>query len=228
MDLKIQTLKCISIFSALDEQDISEIASVTEMKSYKKNRVIFNQGDTGNVLFILMSGLVKIFLTDKDGKENILKVIYKNDFFGEMSLLDGHFRSATIIALENSEALLIDREDLFQLIQRIPLIGYNMMVVLSRRLRAANNEIASLNFLDSNGKVARVLLGFATNRGKQESGNIVIDLPISRQEMAEMAGVSRETFSRILNKFKATGCIKVKGKKIIVINQEILKEKAIV
>ncbi|MGR3319947.1 MAG: Crp/Fnr family transcriptional regulator [Candidatus Anammoxibacter sp.] len=228
MDARIQTLKCISIFSALDEQDIAKIATVTDMKSYKKNRVIFNQGDTGNVLFILMSGLVKIFLTDKDGKENILKVIYKNDFFGEMSLLDGQFRSATIIALENSQALLIYREDLFKLIQRIPLIGYNMMVVLSRRLRAANDEIASLNFLDSHGKVARVLLAFITNRGKHKNGKVVIDLPISRQEMAEMAGVSRETFSRILNKFKVMGCLEVKGKQIIIINQETLKEKAII
>ena len=228
MDLKIQTLKHISIFSALDEQDIAGIASVTEIKSYKKNRVIFNQGDTGNVLFILISGLVKIFLTDKDGKENILKVIYKDDFFGEMSLLDSNFRSATIIALENSKALLIYREDLFKLIQSYPLIGYNMMVALSRRLRATNNDIASLNFLDSYGKVARVLLGFVTKRGKQESGNIVIDLPISRQEMAEMAGVSRETFSRILKKFKEMRCLNVKGKKIIIINQEILKEKTIV
>ncbi|MGR3179576.1 MAG: Crp/Fnr family transcriptional regulator [Candidatus Anammoxibacter sp.] len=228
MDVKIQTLKQISIFSALDEQDIAGIASVTEIRSYKKNRVIFNQGDTGNVLFILISGLVKIFLTDKDGKENILKVIYEDDFFGEMSLLDGNFRSATIIALENSKALLIYREDLFKLIQSYPLIGYNMMVALSRRLRATNNDIASLNFLNSYGKVARVLLGFVTKRGKQESGNIVIDLPISRQEMAEMAGVSRETFSRILKKYKEMGCLKVKGKTIIITNQEILKEKTIV
>lgn len=226
MDSNIQALKKVTIFSMLDEQDLIKIASVAVERSYQKNRVIFSEGDIGNVLFILLSGMVKIFVNDKTGREVILKIMDENDFFGEMSILDGNYRSATIVALKGSKALLISKDDLVSLIRHHPSIAFNIMAALSRRLRKADDKIASLSFLDAYGKVAKVLLEFAAVIGKQDGDHIVIDIPVSRREMAETAGVARETFARILSKYVSKGCLEIKGKKIVILDHETLKKKA--
>lgn len=228
MDFKILALKKMPIFTTLDDKDLTRIASVAYMKSYKKNRVIFSQGDTGNTLFFLMAGIVKVFLSDKNGRESIIKIIYENDFFGEMALLDNNIRTATIAALKDSKVLFIYKEDLFNLINCYPVVAYNIMGTLSKRLRKADTKIATLGFLDAYGKVSQVLLDLIANSLKSENKHNIIDSPISRQEMAEMAGVSRETFSRILNKFVSAGYVKLKGRKIIIFNQEILEYKTII
>ena len=228
MNFKILGLKKIPIFTTLDNNDLKKIASVAYMKSYKKNRVIFSQGDTGNILFFLMTGIVKVFLTDNNGRECIIKIIYEKDFFGEMALLDNDIRSASIVALKDSKVLFIYKEDLFNLINCYPIISYNLMDTLSNRLRKADAKIATLGFLDAYGKVSQVLLDLIANNVKLENKYHIIDSPISRQEMAEMAGVSRETFSRILNKFVSAGYVKLEGKKIIIFNQEILEDKTII
>lgn len=114
---KIENLKSVTLFSSLDEDDIKEIAFYCKKKSYRKNEVIFHQEDESNHLVILTAGQVKISLIDKNGKEAILKMVYQNDYFGEMSLLDGNFRSATITSIENSKALLISRDDFLKLLR---------------------------------------------------------------------------------------------------------------
>lgn len=219
----IQVLKNVSLFSSLGNREIKTIASFVTEKSYKKNQVIFHQGDHGNVLFILKSGLAKISLMDKSGKEAILKMIYENEFFGEMSLLDGFFRSATVTATEDSKALLIYREDFLHFIKKHHTIVLEMLVALSRRLRKTDGKIASLTFFDSYGKVARVLLDFMEIHGNGNRGKISFSLPCSRQEMADMVGISRETVTRILNEFQVRGCLKMDGRKIIILDEAVLR-----
>lgn len=213
-------IKNVPLFSQLDESNIEGIASVASMRFYEKNRSIFNEGEDGNILFILKSGVVKIFVTNEDGRKTIIKVLNKNDFFGEMSLLDGGYRSATIVAAEDCMAVLIFRDDLISIFRRYPSIILNMLSSLSVRLRKTNDKIADLTFLDASGKVARVLIDFIPSLGKHDnnSGQIIIDLPFSRQEIAEMAGVSRETLTRVLNKFQEKSYIKVDGKRIEIVD----------
>ncbi|MEE8484232.1 MAG: Crp/Fnr family transcriptional regulator, partial [Nitrospinota bacterium] len=153
-------LRQIPLFASLDDVALKNLSKISSYKVYKKNEVIFHLGDEGSTLFILNSGSVKIFLNDDKGKEMILKILYKGDFFGEMSLLDGQFRSANVMSVEPSKALIIQREDFLRLIESNPEIALNTMISLSRRLRKIDEKVASLAFLDSYGKVARFLLDF--------------------------------------------------------------------
>lgn len=220
----LKTLKNITLFSALAEDQLQEIASIISEKGYRKNEVVFHQGDPGSVLFIIQSGAVKISLMDDQGKEVILKMLYENDFFGEMSLLDGNFRSATITALEDTVALKINREDFVRLIQRFPSLALNMLVAMSRRMRKADEKIASLTFSDSYGKAARVLLELLEKeKGAGKKASEPLELSFSRQEMANMAGISRETFTRILHEFQVRGCLRVERKKIVIQDESILR-----
>lgn len=223
MNSKVRTLNNISIFSSLDEAKIGEIDALSIPRSYKKNEVIFHQGDEGTALFVLVSGSVKVSIVDDKGKEMILKILFGNDFFGEISLLDGQCRDTKITSLENSKALLIHRKYFINLMRECPGISLDMLTEMSQRLRNTNNRVASLRFFDAYGKTADALLNMLSDKVKEESGHIIIDSPLTRQEMADMAGLSRESFTRMLREFQTRGCLRVERKRIIILDEAVLK-----
>lgn len=217
-------LKQVSIFSSLENEYLEEIARITKKKSFHKNEVIFAQGDPGDTLFIMTAGAVKVSLIDSNGKETTLNILYEHDFFGEMALLDGHLRSATATALEPVTALTIRREDFIRCIKANPLAILNIMIDLCCRLRKTSEQVASLTFLGSSGKVAKILLDLALNEGQRKNGSIVLNLRFGRQELANMVALSRETLTRALYEFQNMGCLQVKGKQITIHNEGRLKE----
>ncbi|MFQ5673023.1 MAG: Crp/Fnr family transcriptional regulator [Nitrospinales bacterium] len=220
-------LKQVSIFSSLEDKHLEEISTISQKKSFKKHEVIFTQGDPGDTLFVLISGAAKISLIGADGKETTLSILYANDFFGEMSLLDGHYRSATVTALEPVKALTISRNDFIRLIKKYPTIILEITISLCRRLRKTSEQVARLTFSDASGKVAHVLLELATSEGKRENASIVLNLRFGRQELANLTALSRETLTRVLYDLQARGYLKLEGKKVTILNESLLKEEII-
>lgn len=227
MDQKIDTLRQVSIFHSMSEPHLKELARISVEKSYRANQVIFHQNDQGNILFILKTGAAKISVTDHEGKEVIFKMVYEKEFFGEMSLLDGFFRSATVTALKDSTALLIYRDAFIELIRENHSVVLDMLTVLCRRLRKTDEAITSLSFHDAYGKVAKVLLDLAESQGKHDRNTVVLDLNMSRTELSSMAGVARETFTRILNEFEIRGCLRMEKKRIVILDYAVLKRETL-
>jgi len=219
---KVELLRNIPIFSSLSEEHSEELASIAVEKAYRKNQVIFDQGDPGSSLIILKSGLVKISLVDSNDHEFIIKTLGENDFFGEMSLLDGGRRSASAIAVEDTRVLIVYRDDFVRLIKKNPSVALHLLTALTQRLRMTTDNITNLTFFDAYGKVARCLLDLAEKNGRKEAEGIVLDIKLSRQELANMAGLTRETFARILKEFQVRGCLKTRGKQIIILDKKVL------
>src|SRR5262245_4486893 len=146
MTTYVDCLKNVPLFSELDDEELQQLASVVREHHYKKHTTIVHVDDPGGALYILKNGLVKITLEDQHGYEMILRILYPTDFFGEMSLLDGMPRSATVIAQEPSEVLTISREHFLSIIEHAPRILLKMAAVLSKRLRQTNELIHSLAF----------------------------------------------------------------------------------
>jgi CRP/FNR family cyclic AMP-dependent transcriptional regulator len=228
MVAKIQSLKNVPIFSSLSEPHLEELSEIALEKTYRKNQVIFDQGDPGNSLIVIKSGLVKISLVDSNNHEFIIKTFSVNDFFGEMSLLDGGARSATATAVEDTHVLIIFRQNFISLIQKTPAMALGMLTELSDRLRVTTENIANLTFFDAYGKVAQCLLSLADKLGKREEDGVTMQLTLSRQELANMSGLSRETFARILKEFQVRGCLKVQGKKIVILDEKVMRREIIV
>lgn len=228
MVAKIQSLKSIPIFSSLSEVYLEELSEIMLEKTYRKNQVIFDQGDPGSSLIVIKSGLVKISLVDSNNHEFIIKTFSVHDFFGEMSLLDGGSRSATATAVEDTQALIIFRENFISLIQKTPSMALGMLTELSNRLRTTTENISNLTFFDAYGKVAQCLLDLADKVGKREEEGVAIQLTLSRQELANMSGLSRETFARILKEFQVRGCLKVQGKKITILNEKVMRREIVI
>ena len=207
----VDFLRKVALFSELDDAQLEQLAGVVREQHYKKNTTLFHIDDPGNALFILKNGLVKITIENQSGREIILRMLYPTDFFGEMSLIDDMPRSATVSTLEPSDAMLIYRDSFINLIEKNPKILLNMTVVLSRRLRRVNELIRSLAFHDVYGKVARVLLNLAREKGRVTDDGTVIDLRLTQQELAELAGMSRETMTRTLRDFQQAGCVRIES-----------------
>jgi CRP/FNR family transcriptional regulator/CRP/FNR family cyclic AMP-dependent transcriptional regulator len=213
----------VSLFAELDESELHQLAGVVREQHYRKSVTICHINDPGTALFILKNGLVKVTIEDQSGREIILRILYPTDVFGEMSLIDGMPRSATVTTEEPSDALIIYRDQFIGLIEKTPKILLDMAAVLSRRLRKVNELVRSLAFYDVYGKVARVLLNLATERGRATERGTVIDLRLTQQELAELAGMSRETMTRTLRDFQQAGCVRIDAGIITILEIDMLQ-----
>jgi len=213
----------VPIFSDLPEDTIEQIAQVGIRKSFKKESIILMEEDESGSLFIIAKGKVKVTRTSSDGREVILNILSDSDIFGEMSLIDGLTRSATVIALEPSELFIIQRNQFLEFLKEHPEISIAVMQELSKRLRSADMQIKSLSLKDAEGKVATVIVQLANDQGRIRQGAVEIEKLPLQQDLANMAGTSRETISRTLHTFAKKGLIELEGSKLRIFEFEKFK-----
>jgi CRP/FNR family transcriptional regulator, cyclic AMP receptor protein len=146
-----------------------------------------------------------------------------SDYFGEMSVIDGEPRSASVYAVESTELLVLRREELLAQLETNPRLALSMLVEFSRRLRAADTRITSLALLGVYGRVANTITELAHNRGKRVGNMIVIENRPTQQEIADMSGTTRETVSRVLSKLQRSGTLIVERDKIVILRMDELK-----
>ncbi|MGD8778551.1 MAG: Crp/Fnr family transcriptional regulator [Ignavibacteria bacterium] len=214
----------VPIFSELPSEAVEKIANTGSRKFYKKDNVVLMEDDTGSALFVIINGKVKVSRTSNDGKEVILTILNESDFFGEMAILDGLQRSATVTALEDSELFIIQRNDFLDLLKQYPEIAISLLYELTKRLRAADMKIKALSLKDAEGKVATVILQIADDVGMIKKGIVEIEKLPLQQDLANMAGTSRETISRTLHTFAKKGLVELDGSKLRILNYEKFKE----
>jgi CRP/FNR family cyclic AMP-dependent transcriptional regulator len=207
-------LENVPIFADLEEPDLKKIEKLGLRKKYKKGNIVVLEKEMGAALFVIISGKVKIVRTDEDGREVILSIFGPGEFFGEMSLLDGLARSASVVALAKAELFMIHRRDFLKLVNEHPQVAISLLGELTTRLRKADTQIKSLSLKDASGRVANVILMLADDIGVFRKGKVEIDeLPL-QQDMANMAGTSRETVSRMLHQFIREGHVQLEGNKL--------------
>jgi CRP-like cAMP-binding protein len=214
----------VPIFSDLPQETLEKISKIGTNRTYKKDSVILMEEDAGSALFVIVRGKVKISRTSNDGREVILTYLTDSDFFGEMAILDGMTRSATVIASEDSELFIIQRDDFLNLLKDHPEVSIALLQELTKRLRAADMKIKSLSLKDAEGKVATVLLQLADDIGVIKQGIVEIEKLPLQQDLANMAGTSRETISRTLHSFAKKGLVELDGSKLKIMNYEQFKE----
>lgn len=216
-------LSFVPIFSELPNETLEKIEKIGTRKNYKKNDVILMEEESGTALFVIITGKVKVARSSSDGREVILTILSNSDFFGEMAILDGLTRSATVVAIGETELFLLQRNDFMNLLREHPEISITLLQELTRRLRAADMKIKALSLKDAEGKVATVILQLADDVGKIKQGRVEIDKLPLQQDLANMAGTSRETISRTLHSFAKKGLIELEGSKLRILDYEKFK-----
>ncbi len=214
----------VPIFSDLDKETLEKVLKSGMLQSYKKNSVVLSEEEAGSALFVIVEGKLKVSRSSGDEKEVILAMLNESDFFGEMSLLDGDARSATVTAIEDSKLFVIQRTEFLDLLMKYPEVSITLLTELTKRFRASSAKIKALSLKDAEGKVATVLLQLADDIGKIRQGIVEIDHLPYQQELANMAGTSRETISRTLHSFAKKGLIELDGSRLRIIDYEKFKE----
>ncbi len=227
----IELLKGVDLFSALETGQLEQLAALVIRKTYVRDEtIILEDDDSVQALFLIASGEVKVYVSGSDGRETILSLLSKGDFFGEMSLIDGEPRSASVKAVTDADLLILRREHFIKQVQKTPELAMGLLVEMSKRIRKANRQISSLAMLTVYGRVAATILNLMQERGVRvhaEGGNMVtvIRNRPTQQQLAEMSGTTRETVSRVLSSLAKKGTISLVGKDLVIHEvEELLKE----
>jgi CRP/FNR family transcriptional regulator, cyclic AMP receptor protein len=217
-------LKYVPIFADLDADTLDSISKLGNKRSFYKDNVILLEQESGSALFVIAKGKVKVSRVSEDGREIILTILSESDFFGEMAILDGLSRSANVTAMEDSELFIIQRSEFIALLYKRPEVSIALLLELTKRLRAADVKIKSLSLKDAEGKVASVILQLADDMGKIKQGNVEVERLPLQQDLANMAGTSRETISRTLHSFVKKKLIELEGSRLRILDYSKFKD----
>ncbi len=221
---KTDHLRNVPIFTDLSDSDLTKISTKMVSREYEKGQIILLEESMGETFFIITRGTVKVTRLSDDGREVILAMLGESDFFGEMSLLDGEGRSANIVANENAEVMTLSRRDFLECLESYPKIAIALLEELAVRLRKSDQQIESLSLSDSEQRIGITLIRLAEERGTIKRGNVIVhNLPF-QQDIANMAGTSRETVSRTLKLLEDKKLVKRDGSDITIYNFSAFRE----
>jgi CRP/FNR family transcriptional regulator, cyclic AMP receptor protein len=211
-----ELLRTVPIFAELDDFAIASLARLSQKRRCAKDSPVFFENEQGDFFFMILEGRIKVTILGDDGREVILSMLSPGDFFGEMALLDNEPRSATAIAVEDTELLSLHRTDFQAVIADNRDIMSALIRILSARLRRANHQISTLALLDVYGRVARVLIDMAREEGRRLRDGRIAFRRATHQEIANRIGTTRETVTRMLKDLERQGHIRVEGREMIV------------
>jgi CRP/FNR family transcriptional regulator/CRP/FNR family cyclic AMP-dependent transcriptional regulator len=214
----------LPLFAALGRAPREAIAQVSELQKASRGEILIREDEIATRgFFVLLEGSARVAITGAEGREAVLAFLEEGDFFGEMSLLDGDPRSATVRAATDVRLLLLRRPAFLDLLRRFPEIAIGLLTELSGRLRNANRKISALALSPVYARVSGALLQLADLRGFRVRGLIVIHDRPTQQEIADMANTSRETVSRVLSQMQKEGIVSVEGRDLVLNSEEKLR-----
>ena len=213
-------LKAVPLFASFPEDQLRMLTTVVTRKSAPRSTTIMAGGDPTDHLYIVLSGRLKVMMSDAEGKEVILSILGPGEIFGEMGLIDDEPRSATVVTIEPCELLSLAKRDFKKSLAENFEMSMAVMRGLVRRLREADRKIGSLALLDVYGRVARLLLDMSEN----VDGEKVVTKRLPKQDIAKMIGASREMVSRVMKDLQTGGYIEMRGSTIVLRDTIMLPE----
>jgi len=209
-------IKRTQLFSSLTDPELDELINKMIVKQFKKNETILYEEDTNEYMYIILLGKVKVVRTTEDGKEIILAMHQSGSFFGEMSLIDGKTAPASVIATEDSLISIISKVDFSTIISSQSKITKNLLQILCDRLRKAYDTIQLLNFNNAAQRTKMLFLMLADEYGEKSPEGVILNVKLTHQDISDMTGLTRETVTRVIDKF-------VKSKEITILKDKYIR-----
>lgn len=215
----------VPMFENLDCDELVAIVNKIKHKSFEKGELIFREGNISDVLYFVNTGRIKIYKYTKDGKEQILHILSEGDFFGELNLLKSTIYTFNAKAIDKTNVCILTKQEFKNIMIQNPEISIKLLESVGDRLSEAENLAQNLATNDIDSRMAYLLLDLTEKYGMSNDEYLSVKLPLSREEMANYIGVTRETISRKLKKFEDEGLIKLVGtKKIMILDKEKLED----
>lgn len=208
---EIEALRRVPLFAALPPEQVALLANYCVTRQYPKGMMVLAEGAEADSLYFLLSGSVKVTMSDTEGEEVILAILKQGDFFGEMAIIDEHPRSANIVTLEPCEMVVMEKNEFLKGLSNNFDLTLQIMRGLSKRLREADKRIESLALVNVYGRVAQMLVEVSEVVG----GMRMVNKKLTRQDIARMVGASREMVSRVLHDLAEGDYIRMDGRRIM-------------
>lgn len=215
---KIKLFQSVPLFADMSQNSLKMITNKVVQRSYMKGGMIFMEEDKGESFFLIANGIVKVTRVNDRGQEVILAILGEGDFFGEMALLDGEGRSANIVAVEDTTALVLSRVDFLDILKQYPIIAIHLLQELTQRLRTSDQQIESLSLSAAEQRISLTLNRLEEEMGTIKNGIVTLHHIPYQQDIANMAGTSRETVSRTLKKLEKSGVIRRESKTLYILD----------
>ena len=200
----------LALFRDLTAAQLQELAPLLHRKAFAAGATLMTAEQAGEVVYFILSGTVKVYAEHEDGSEVILSILGRGEIVGEMSALDQPMRSASVVTLENTVALWMDRATFHRCLLTMPRLAYNLAYVLSARLRMADEQIRALACLEVENRIARQLIAFADRYGQsQPNGDTHIPIRLTQGDIAALIGASREHINKVIVAYKERGYLSV-------------------
>lgn len=221
---KLWYLRRCDLFHGLNKEAMDKVMAVARDRIVPKKEVILTPDSYGDKMFILKKVRVRVFKLSVDGKRITLAILKDGDIFGALSVIKGGTSGAYAETLDDSYICTIQQKDLSAIIKNMPELAISLIEKINQRLKEAEDRIADLVFRDVPGRIASILLKLSEQFGKKDVKGTQISIKLTHQELADMAGASRETVTTILNEFKEDGLVSIDEKYIIITDEKALKQ----
>ena len=219
-------LRRAPLFEALDEEDTRALrAGVTDVELGRGER-LFDEGDDGDQLYVVIDGKIKLTRASVDGRENLISLIGPGEMFGELSLFDPRPRTMSASAVTDVRMAALAHDYLRSWLSGHPDVALHLLAALARRLRRTNEVMSDLVFTDVPGRVAKALLDLAARFGVQQEEGLQVNHDPTQEELAQLVGASRETVNKALADFVARGWIQLHPKSVLLIDTERMRKRA--
>src|SRR5258706_2228169 len=207
---KREVLRRVPLFSGFAPRDLDEAVSAARTIRVAARAEVFNKGEVGSQLYVVIDGRLKALTTSSEGNDVVFNVMGPGEVFGEMALLSESPRSATVRAIERCELLVLDRRDFLAFLKRSPDVAVRMLTVLVERLIRISEFVEDVQFLNLPVRLAKKLVLFAERYGREEKGGAVkIDLKLSQEEWGDLVGTTRESINKQLRQWGDDGFVRV-------------------
>lgn len=201
----------VSFFERLDAKDLQKLEALTRRKRYPAGTAVFFQDDPSDSMYVLLSGSAKVFQTSEDGKDRILRLLRSGDAFGELAMIEGRPRSASVQTLEDTEMISLSRADFVSFAEGHAAVLWKLLATLAEQVRRMNEDVLDLSFRDVPYRVLRMLSQLVERHGESGPDGWRISMPLSVRELASMVGSNPDNVSRLLDRYEADGLLKREG-----------------
>lgn len=219
----VDSLRRCALFAHVDDDGLSALAGLMRRRRFRRNEVIFHQGDLGDSLQVVATGGVKIVLPSQEGDEAIIASLKPGDFFGELALLDSSPRSTTATAIEPTETLALPRDEFLRRIGDDPAIVHALLHALAVELRRLTGHVEELHFLDLAGRLSMRLVRLAREIEPQARGRVELDWPFTQSDLAAMIGGTRQSVNKLLSGLVDDGLIHIERDTLVINDVDALE-----
>lgn len=221
----VDSLRACPLFAQLEPDALNELAARLRQRRYRRNEVVFHQGDPGDTLHVIAEGAMKIVLPSPDGDEAIIATLRPGDFFGELALLDGGTHSATVTAVEPAMTLALPRAAFLEVLGQSAGMRDALLKSLAAELRRLTGHVEELHFLDLAGRLAMRLVRLADEAGRSDEA-VTLDWPYTQSDLAAMIGGTRQSVNKLLNLLVEDGLIKIDRDSLVILDRDGLARRA--